>query len=438
MVGTLLPRRYGPGLSEVFASGETVETLRSYVTAHSSTGLLASLLLMLVLVVYLPGVTRDGVQANDSRAAAVAAYLYVETGSFAFPDSWPKEHAYWVVDRADGRLSVNRMPGVIASGIPAYAIARFFNLTPRLQDVTHPVFVPYAPAGYSATVITALAILMLFVVFTRLVSDLAAFGAALVFAFTTPMWSVSADALWPHATTALTLLVLLWAGEKHGWIAAGAAGVLVVTRPHLAIVPVVLGLGSWRNRRQMLWLATGTTVGIVVLVTYSQTVFGTWLPAAGYDTSGFLARLVSATPYETAENVVQALLNRDRGVLLQTPYVAVLLPAIWLALPHAPSWTKRAALAGAAYFLLQMRMTRFSGGSGFAQWRTSLETLVLLAPIGLYAIKTVVMRSRAYVWVLCLSVVVAFGMSVYGVIDGGRSERAYLWWAEQLKEHASR
>jgi len=392
-------------------------------------------LFVLCVSVYLPGATRDGVQANDTRGAAVAAYLFVETGSLAFPQSWPQEHAFWATERADGRLSVNRMPGVILTGIPAYAVARLAGVTPRLDTVTHPVFVPFAPAAYAALTVTAAALALLFLVFVRLVGNKDAFVAAAVIAFTTPFFSVAADALWPHATTALALGLLLIAEDKPRLLAASGAALAVFTRPHLAVVPVVMALLQRKDVRSVAALGVGVSVGIGALVWYSVAVFGMWLPAAGYDTGGFLSRLVSASPYATAENMVQALLNIDRGILLHTPYVAVLFPAIVVAWRDAPAFTKRAAIAGLIYFVLQMRMARFSGGGGFAQWRTSLETLVLFAPLGIYASVHVVRQYRLWRALLWVSVAVAFGMTVWGVIDGGRSEWAHQWWAQQQQLH---
>jgi hypothetical protein len=383
--------------------------------------------------VFMPSITTDGVQANDTRAAAVAAYLYVETGSLRFPDTWPADHAFWAVERPDGAVSVNRMPGVILTGVPFYAAARLFGVTPRLADVPHPVFVPYGPAGVAAAVTTAAALALLFLLLLQVVSRRDALIATAVLGLTTPLWSVAADALWPHATTALMLAVLMH--PKIFPVLSGAAsGMLVLTRPHLMVVPLVFGWAKLSLRT--VCVAAGGVAGLFVLVFYSQLLFGTWLPASGYDTSGFLGRLATATPWATLENIGQAWFNIDRGVALHTPWVLLLLPLVWFVWRDAPAFAKRGFIAGVLYFVLQMRMARASGGSGFAQWRTSLETLVLWAPLLTFAASQMLRRHRSLLWLFLLTVAVAFVMTVRGVIDGGHSEWAYEWWAEQQKEHA--
>jgi hypothetical protein len=109
---------------------------------------------------------------------------------------------------------------------------------------------------------------------------------------------------------------------------------------------------------------------------------------------------------------------------------------VWFVWRDAPAFAKRGFIAGVLYFGLQMRMARASGGSGFAQWRTSLETLVLWAPLLTFAASQMLRRHRSLLGLFLLTVVVAFVMTVRGVIDGGRSEWAHEWWAEQQKTHA--
>lgn len=383
--------------------------------------------------VFLPTMTTTGVQANDTRAAAVAAYLYVETGSLTFPESWPIDHAYWAVERADGRVSVNRMPGVILTGVPFYAAARLLGVTPRLDAVTHPVFVPYGPAGVAAAVTAALALAAVFLLLLQVVSRRDARLATLILGVTTPLWSVAADALWPHATTAL-MLALVMNRRVHPLVVGAATAMLVMTRPHLMIVPLVFVCA--RRSAHTVSIAIGGVAGLLLLVGYSQMLFGTWLPASGYDTSGFLSRLLTATPYATAENIGQAWFNVERGVAIHTPWILLLLPFVFGVWRETPVFAKRGFIAGLLYFLLQMRMARFSGGSGFAQWRTSLETLVMWVPLLTFTASVMLRRYRTLLFVFVVTVAVAFVMTVRGVADGGRSDWAYEWWAEQQTKHA--
>ena len=75
--------------------------------------------------------------------------------------------------------------------------------------------------------------------------------SALALGFTTPVWSVSADGLWPHTLTGLGLAGMAWAAARDRWWLVGLlASVAIWGRIHLAVIAAVVGLlVGWSRRR---------------------------------------------------------------------------------------------------------------------------------------------------------------------------------------------
>jgi hypothetical protein len=169
------------------------------------------------------------------------------------------------------------------------------------------------------------------------------------------------------------------------------------------------------------------------LIVYSRVVFGTWLPAAGYASDGFVGRLVGASPLLTLRWVAEALLDPRRGLLFVTPVLVVLLPWLGVAWRTAPSWVRHAAVGGVVYLSLQLRMARPSGGIGFAGYRTALEAVLLLTPLCLVAYLEAV-RHRP-VWRAACWVAVGIGIVVtaHGALGGVLPGHLDAWWDRQLQ-----
>lgn len=393
-------------------------------------------LVLAALVVYLATATYGVIQANDSRSAAVAAWSLTHQGSLALPDSFDTSARWWAVEGADGNVYSNRFPGVIAWGVPFYGLQR---LVTGPVDAPHPYLLDYRPAGVAAATVTALAVGAAYAVGRQLAGRRTALGFALVLGFTTPWWSVSANVLWPHGITSLCLLLTVLALARPSpsppLVLAGVAGSLL-TRPHLIAAQGVLGVWLLLRRRwgSAAWFALAGCVGVGLLVAYSWQVFGTMLPVAGYDTEAVTSTLLASDPVETLRGIGLALVSTQRGVLLFTPVVLVLLPLSVAGWRASPGWARASAIAGIAYLLLQFRAIRWSGGEGFFAYRTPIEGLVLLAPLWLRAWQAAIRPVPWRRWLVIAALVVSFAIHAYGAVTSTTRPETLANWDRVLDD----
>lgn len=376
---------------------------------------IAALLFLVVWVVYLATATYSGVQINDNRATNMSAWSVVERGTLALPegDQWG-EDLRWADPGADGRYYTDRFPGTIAHGVPFHLVASWFGIN---EDPQHPVQVNYAAGGVAAATVSAAFVAALYAVFRQLVDRRFALIGALVAAFATATWSVSADALWTHGPTSLwlTLGMLALARERHA--RAGLAfAVSVLSRPQTAVAPAVVG--TWRGiaRRQLHPVAViGLTsaLGAVGMSIYSKLVFDTWLPVGGYN-PGKLAAVAATESGVFLERVVQTFANPYRGVLIVTPFLLILLPFVRHGWRIAPDWVRSSAVAGIAYMAVQLRANDWAGGGHFYGSRLTIEMLVLAAPLLLLTAHAVFRRRSLLRAALQGALAVAFAIHLVG------------------------
>jgi alpha-1,2-mannosyltransferase len=197
---------------------------------------------------------------------------------------------------------------------------------------------------------------------------------------------VSADTLWAHGPDQLFLAAgtaLLAAEHYAGTGVAYALGIL--TRTHLAVAAAVVGI--WhavvrRSVRPAVGVGLPALVGLLAVVVYIHHVFGGWNLHAGFSGPFPVApTLRSQGAGALVENVAGFFLSPDRGLLVVSPFLVMLLPGLGAAWRVAPAWVRSSAVAGLAYLLLQARINYFSGGDRFWGYRLSLETLTLLSPL---------------------------------------------------------
>lgn len=357
-------------------------------------------------------------QVNDTRAAAYASWSLGTRGSAALPEPWPASRNYWGVETPDGRVHVNRFPGVAFWAAPTYALV---DLATDRPPPAHPFLIDLRPAAWTAAVTVAAAGLVGYVLLRRLVPRGAAATAALLAVFGSGLWSLAADALWPHGPAALLLLTALW-----GWrrrlppVVAGAAVGAVLVRPHLIVALVVIaGWILWRERdRRAVAVAAlgGGAAGLLLLSAYTWATFGRFVPTAGYDVGAHLGGLVSRSPWRTVLDLGAALGGWPRGLLLFTPLAAVALVAVVVERRSVPPWTVAAALAGLAYLIVQVRAVGPLGGNDFFGPRTSLETLVLAIPLLTVAAYRVAVRSRLALMAIAVAAGVSVGLHAFGAV----------------------
>jgi hypothetical protein len=307
-------------------------------------------------------------QSGDTVFAALPAWQLAQHGTLQLDQfaGW----SGWLVQVYDHWYS-NRFPGVIASGVPFYAA------------LGNPAAPGVLPAAVAAAFWTAGAMLVLHWLLCRFVSPMTATVAVLVTALATPVWTVSADGLWTHGPAQFVLLLGVALGVRRRWTLAGTAyGIAILLRPHLAFVPLVIGLWHARGNRGpaiATRVGAGSLAGVVALLLYQHAVFGRWSLLGGYSPAHASPEGVGWS--ELPVNLLGALVSPERGLLLLTPFLMALAPGFRRAWRVAPSWVRSAAVAGLAYGAVQLYLMRFSGGSRFYSWRVLIETFTLMTPL---------------------------------------------------------
>lgn len=277
------------------------------------------------------------------------------------------DHLLAIVHTANGHTAFGRFPGVVVASLPAYLIASDSMST--------------VPGSITAALLTACALALLFNALRRYLPDSHALLATAVFGFATPVWTVSANLMWPHTITVLGIAGMAWASSRDRWWLVGVfGGIALLGRLHVALVVAVLGLGVGIRRRDWRLVAkTATTSGLFLLATcaWNRWVYGSWNPLGGYGDGlgGTVASYSSSVP-----NYLGMWIAPDRGILVWTPAVAILIPALVRAWRGLPDWSRFLFIGGLAYTVIQSAMIVFSGGTGFYGYRYGLEFLACAAP----------------------------------------------------------
>lgn len=357
----------------------------------------------------------------DAFAADFAAWHIARTGDPVpdisdFPlldDNIIRET--WIVQTVDGREAVGRAPGVIAAAVPAYALLR-------------PPAISAVPGGLMAALISAAAVVLLFLVLRDRTGSRTAIVAASLVAFASPVWSVAADAMWPHTLTTPGIVAMAWAADRRRWWLVGLFGGLALWgRLHAALVCAVLGVGlAWCRRRPGIAIRIGATAGamLVLMTGWTRWMYGSWDPTSGYRAGDFgnhVADNVLSLP-----NYLGFLVSADRGLLWWSPLLLLLLPAAWRNRRDLPDWSRWLAGGGLSYLLSQAILNRFSGGDQFYAYRTSLELVVALTPA--LALSAHRMSARARRWFTPLAVLQVVLITPGAVLDGFYTPVADVWW----------
>jgi len=386
-------------------------------------------LVLFVWVVYLATATYDAFQLNDNRATNLSAWSLGTRGTLELPEEWEGGNR-WIKEGRDGGLYTDRFPGAVLWATPFHAVSEpFFGFgTPG-----HDVLLNYAPGGVAAATVTALAVGVTFLVLRRLAPRRLAMSATVALAFGTGVWSVSADSMWTHGLTHLTLMlgVLATADERYARAGLAFAGA-VLTRPHTAVVPAVMGVCatiSTRRWRPMLVIGATSMLGVLLMVVYSRWFFETWLPIAGYST-GRPGGVIRTSWAVTGERIAYTLAHPIRGVMIYTPALLVLLPFVRNGWRAAPTWARSAAVGGLVYLAVQLRVNTWTGGADFFGSRLTLETLVLLTPLLLRTWQTVIVTSERLKGACVGLLVVGVLLHGYGALNPITAESRAEWQTE--------
>ena len=378
-----------------------------------------------LLVLYCLSISHTNFASNDVKSAAVGSWRIATTGAPWLDGVDLKPMTYraplWVGPGADGHLVSFRSPGAIAGGLPGYFVAHLLGADGWSM----------IPGGICASVLTVLALWLLYLALRPRIGNTLGLLAVGTLGLTTPIWSVSADAMWTHPVTFLGLAGMAYGCVRERWWLVGLfGGVALWGRLHTVVIIAILGLAlAWTRRSPRIAVEVGAVslafVGLSTLWTHWM--YGNWSPAGGYSVAGYADRVSGSTGSLTDQLVNQLGLwiSPDRGILVWTPLLILLLPALVRSWRDLPDWSRWLLLGGLAYTFLQGQINGFSGGSGFYGYRLTLELLVCAAPAYSFSVG----RMGRWAQELIGPVVgLQFGAFALGAVgQGGIFNEHHLW-----------
>jgi alpha-1,2-mannosyltransferase len=271
----------------------------------------------------------------------------------------------WVT-QVNGHDVITRSPGVIAASVPAYLLLGGANMT-------------VVPAGLAAALLTSVSAVLIYLVVARRRPVPEAALVTFAFTFTTPVWSVAANGMWPHTITVLGIAGMAWAADRDRWWLAGLfGGIALWGRLHAALIVALLGLLVGLRRRDVrpviqVGVVSGGCLALMSVWTYWM--YDKWNPTSSYNASPYMEY-----DHFSIVNQLGMWVSPDKGFLIWTPVVLLLLPALIRSWRDIPDWSRALVYGGLAYTVLQAALNRFSGGETFYGYRLTLEMLTCLAP----------------------------------------------------------
>jgi alpha-1,2-mannosyltransferase len=327
----------------------------------------------------------------------------------------------WIQDAPNGHTVVTRAPAAVLAGLPAYLISQPDHMT-------------VIPAALTAAALTATAVVLFHRAVRTVLVPWQALAAAAAFAFTTPVWSVSANGIWPQTITVLGIAIVAWAVTVDRWWSVGLAGILLLwARPHAAVIVAVVGLAAaWRARSIGIALRAGLPglLSLPLLCLWTQWIYGSWSPMPLFGSGAF-----SQVQQSLVDPVNQAAMwvAPDRGLFVFTPVLLVLLPTVVRTWRQLPRWSTDLLVAGLVYTLVQAAIIGYSGGYPIYGYRYGLEFLACAAPAYAFA------AARSVGWARrSLPAVLSLQFTV--ILLGAVVDRVTLWdtdgWTDNAFVHA--
>ena len=370
----------------------------------------------------------------DAVSNAISAWYLANDGSFIarqHHEVASLEHQAnlpWLVDSPSGPIS-QYPPGAALWTAPFYLFGN--DDLPTVVEVptdtvrgSVDLWLPELwPATLGAVLATAATAAVLGLVFFRISNDRrASIASGLAFGLSTTAWTVASRMAWTHGPAMLAIALGLLACARRHWFIAGLCfGFAILTRPHLALVAVMVGIGvSIRSAdiRPVVKVGLGSSLGLAALIAYNYSIWARFTISGGYGTA-FTDQFLGAGIDWYLTNLFRALFDLERGLVIWAPFVALLGVVAILNRRQAPDWANWAALGGILYLLVQYRANRFSGGSEFFGYRYPLEMLTAAAPVLYLAFIRLRTWPRWWMRALLLSLAVGIGGQLGYIISGG-------------------
>lgn len=265
----------------------------------------------------------------------------------------------------------------------------------------------------SAALLTALSASVLFVVLRRLATHRWALALTCIYALGTSTWSISSQALWPHALSELCLIVLTAillsaAPSRAVLVMAGlVVAVMIANRPQMAVFALPALLFVWRHHRgRILWFVAVPLVGGALLLAYNSAVFSNVV--GGYGS----LRHFSGPLFEGLFGLV---ISPNRGLFVYTP---IMLFAVWGAaqvwrVPSAPPWLRWLTVGVALHVLVHAKFDEWWAGYAYGPryFTDVLPAMTIFLVYGLVPL----CRTRAMRVVVAVLALYGIGVQAIGV-----------------------
>ena len=229
---------------------------------------------------------------------------------------------------------------------------------------------PLAAGALTASLLTAAALANVALLLRSMLSLRPTLLMVGTLAFGTSAWTVSSAELWTHGPDLFWLTAALLAGVSgRSWLSGAAFAAAVTTRPHLALVVLLVGMGfavtarTWRVLLTYAVTGAGAAAAMVSWNTFyygAPSLLGAYSGHSGQVTGGLLNGGA-----DWALNVAGMLISPWCGVLVFSPFVLVGLWCVPRGWRTAPTWTLTATAGGVVYTLLQAKLNGFSGAAAF-------------------------------------------------------------------------
>jgi hypothetical protein len=270
----------------------------------------------------------------DSIAAAWPAWALVHHGTLHLEHVAHLPINPWFMRGAHGHLVSSRMPGVSLISVPMQVVFGWTRLDPM------------APSVATASVVAAAAAANMTLVLRRISNARVALVGGLVLAAGTCLWTVAGAELWAHGPDALWLsAILLAVTRSRFWLAGFFGTAAVLTRPHLVVAIMCIGLAvaiGRRTVRPLIAVGLPAAMGLVGVIAYNWYLFGTaTLSAGSYSYAGTTVIRGTGSTFGSSlhawsDSAAGMLVSPSRGLLAYTPIVLVALFALrssWRELP---------------------------------------------------------------------------------------------------------
>ena len=308
--------------------------------------------------------------------------------------------------------------------VPAAWWARHKHLDPGSDAM---LFVSLAMEKLSAALLAALGVAILYLALARVLPGTSALLLALIYAISSPTWSLSSQALWLQNINELALALLLWAlvrddGSRRVAFWIGLACALAIANKltnALVVFPVMLWF-IWRQFRPAgdetprtgdrlsAFFAPLVALGLLVIV-YNFYYFGSLLGAyeSTFKNLGYVG-IEGGFHGSWLNGLVGLLVSPNRGLFVYVPWtIFSIAGAVALIRRDPRGWMTWLAVGALLHFLFYAKLERWYGGYTFGP-----RYLVDLLPLLAFWLVPFFERPRGPVLKTLLALAIAFAVGV--------------------------